>query len=180
MPAFYKRIELLANIAIIVVALLLGIVLVKRHLLPSTSTAVVSDLSGGAALKPGTRLPLTGVQWDKSDRTLLMVLSTTCHFCNDSAPFYQRLAHAKSGHAEARIIAVLPQNVDQAQQYLNEHGVTVDEITQSAPGAAYARATPTLIMVDRTGSVVESWVGRLPVDKEAEVLNHLLEERASN
>jgi hypothetical protein len=29
-------------------------------------------------------------------------------------------------------------------------------------------------MVDSTGSIIESWMGKLPPEKEAEVLNHFL------
>ena len=167
----HKRIELLANIAIIVVALLIVGVLVKRYLLPSQPAA------GGieaARVKPGTKLSLTGLDWGKSDKTLLLVLSTNCRYCTESAPFYRRLAEQRAGRQDVRLIAVLPQSVGEAQKYLGDLSVPVDEITQASPGATYARATPTLIVVDRTGSVVESWVGMLPAEKEAEVLRLFL------
>lgn len=109
-----------------------------------------------------------------------MVLSTNCHFCTESAPFYQRLAQQKAGRGDVRLMAVLPQSVGEAQKYLDDHGISVDEVRQAVPGAAYARGTPTLILVDRTGSVIESWVGKLPPEKEAEVLSHFLGERSGD
>lgn len=77
-------------------------------------------------------------------------------------------------------MAILPQSSDEAQKYLNDHGISTDEVRQSVPGAVYARATPTLIMVDKTGTVVESWVGKLPPEKEAAVLSHFLGERSGD
>jgi hypothetical protein len=174
MSSLYKKIELLANVGIIVVAVLLGIVFASRFLFPaSPKHAAVED----AQIKPGMKLSLSGVDWDRGDKTLLLVLSTTCRYCTESSPFYQRLAQQKAGH-DVRLIALLPQSNVEAQQYLNNHGISVDEVRQSVPGAAYARATPTLIMVDRIGTVIESWVGKLPPEKEAEVLGRLLGKRA--
>jgi hypothetical protein len=172
-----KKIELLANIAIIVVAILLGVVLVNRYLLPASPKA---EAGGDTRIKPGMKLSLSGVDWSKADQTLLMVLSTNCHYCTESAPFYQRLAQQKAGRTDLRLVAVLPQVISEAQKYLNEHGVTVDEIGQAPPLSVSAKATPTLIMVDRTGSVVDSWVGKLPPEKETEVLQRFLTGHASN
>lgn len=177
MNNLHKRIEIIANIGIIIVAILLGGVLVKRYLLsPSPNVEVGEDM----LIKPGMKLSLPGVDWDRADKTLLMVLSTNCHFCTESAPFYQRLAQQKAGRQDVRLVAVLPQVMSDAQHYLSDHNIVVDEVRQSVPGAAYARGTPTLIMVDRTGSVVTSWIGKLPAEKEAEVLNRFLGERSGN
>jgi peroxiredoxin len=172
-----KRIEILANIAIIVVAILLGVVLVNRYLLPASPKA---EAGGDMRVRPGMKLSLSGVDWTRADQTLLMVLSTNCRYCTESAPFYQRLAQQKAGRRDLRLVAVLPQVTSEAQKYLNEHGVTVDEVAQVPPASVSARATPTLIIVDRTGSVIESWVGKLPPEKEAEVLKRFLTERTGN
>ena len=165
-----KRIELLANVAIIVVALLLGGVLVKRYLLPQAESTPAQ-----ARIQPGTKLSVPGVEWGKNERTLLLVLSTSCHFCTESSPFYQRLAQEKARKGGVGLVAVMPQSVDESQKYLNDHGVSVDDIKQASLDTVQARGTPTLILADRTGTVVESWVGKLPAEKEAEVLKRFSE-----
>ena len=161
-----KRIELLANVAIIVVAVLLGGVLVKRYLWPTAQPSPAQ-----ARIQPGTKLSVPGLEWGKNERTLLLVLSTTCRFCTESSPFYQRLAQEKAKKAGVGLVAVLPQSVDESQKYLNGLGVFVDDIKQVGPDAVPVTGTPTLIMADRTGAVVESWAGKLPAEKEVEVLN---------
>jgi thioredoxin-related protein len=177
MSHLHKRIELIANIAIIVVAILLGGVLFNRYLLSASPKAEAVERT---PIKPGMKLSLSGVDWARGDKTLLLVLSTNCRYCAESVSFYQQLAQQKTERNDVRLIAILPQSADEAQKYLNEHGITVDEVRQAAPGAAYAKATPTLIMVDRTGSVIESWVGKLPPEKEAEVLSHFLGARSGD
>ena len=172
-----KKIEVAANVAIIFVALLLGGVLVRQYLLPGrTPRPQVARVEGP---QPGTKLSLPGVDWGRSRQTLVMVLSTNCHFCTESAPFYQKLAREKSGSDDVRLLAVLPQSVEESQKYLGEHGVSVGEVRQAPPDAVGARGTPTLIIVDSAGSVVESWVGKLPAEKEAEVLGRILGDGAS-
>lgn len=175
MSVWYKRVELLANVAILVVAVLLGVVLVSRYLLPASSRPAGGE---STRIKPGTKLSLPGVDWGKGDRTLLLVLSTSCRFCTDSAPFYRRLAQEKAGNGGVSLLAVLPQSVGDSQKYLNDLGVAVDDIRQASLEDAQVRATPTLIIADRTGSVIESWVGKLPAEKEEEVLSRFLGERA--
>lgn len=170
MSGLHKKIELLANVAIIVVAVLLGGVLVKRYLWPDAGPP---RAAAPERIKPGTKLTLPGVDWGRSKQTLLLVLSTNCRYCTESAPFYQRLAREKAGRPDVWLLAVLPQSVAESQKYLGDHGVAVDQVTQSAPGAAYVQATPTLILVDQGGTVVNSWVGQLPAPKEQEVLNRL-------
>jgi hypothetical protein len=161
-----KRLEQLANVAIIVVALLLGGVLVKRYLLSQAESPPAQ-----ARLQPGTKLSVPGVEWGKNERTLLLVLSTSCRFCTESSPFYQRLAQEKAKKEGVGLVAVLPQSVGESQKYLNNLGVSVDDIKQAGLDALQVRGTPTLIMADRTGTVVESWVGKLPAEAEGEVLN---------
>jgi peroxiredoxin len=178
MGNLHKRVELLSNIAIIAVAILLGILLVNRYLMLPGSPK--SEPVEGARIKPGMKLSLSGVDWGRGDKTLLMVLSTNCRYCTESVPFYQRLAQQKALRKNARLIAILPQSHGEAEKYLNDHGISVDEVRQPAPGAAYARSTPTLIIVDKTGSVAGSWVGKLPPEKEAEVMRHFLGEHAGD
>ena len=174
MSPWYKRVEFLANLAIVVVALLLGVVLVKRYLWPAAPQPAPVER---AQITPGTKLSVDGVDWTRGDRTLLLVLSTTCRYCTESAPFYQRLVQEKARNASVNLVAILPQTVSESQKYLNDLGVSVDDIRQATPDTVKAVATPTLIIVDRTGSVVESWVGKLPAEKEAEVLSRFVGQR---
>jgi hypothetical protein len=164
----YKRIEAGANVAIIVVALLLGAVLVKRFLLP-----------GGEAARPDLRVPagtkatLPGVDWARNGRTLVLVLSRDCRFCTESAPFYRRLAGEAGGRRDIRLVAVFPQTVEEGREYLDGLQVKVHEVVQAAPSSTGAGGTPTLILVDGVGVVQNSWVGQLAAPEESDVLDQV-------
>lgn len=107
---------------------------------------------------------------------MLLVLSTTCRYCTESLPFYEKLARQKAERGDVRLIAVMPQSADEARRYLSERNVTVDEIKQA--NLSIVRGTPTLLMIDRNGVVVESWTGKLPPESEADVINRFFGERS--
>lgn len=164
MSPLLRRIELVANVCIIIVALVICAALAKRFLLkPSTA----SDVPGVAA---GTKVNLSGIDWARNGKTLLLVLSTNCRFCSASAPFYQHLVIKAES---AKLVAVLPQSVEQSKEYLKSLSVPIGDVKQASPAALGARATPTLILVNSAGLVTDSWVGQLSADKEVEVLARL-------
>lgn len=174
-----RGLEVSANVAIIIVAVLLVVVLVRHQLLPGAQTQATAPQPHVMAAA-GSKLPLSGVNWAENGRTLLLALSAKCHFCTESAEFYKRLAEARTGRSDIRMVAVLPQDVSEGQAYLDRLGVKVDEVRQSSLDSVGATGTPTLIMVDEEGAATEVWVGKLPPDKEIEVLDRLRGERASN
>ena len=170
MKTFVKRIELAANLAIIVVAILLGVVLVRNHLFRSPAQTQTAAMTG---IETGTKLSLSGVDWTMSKRTLVMALSTKCHFCTESAPFYQRLAQERAGNLNLRLIAVFPQKSQESLEYLKGLAVNVDDVRQSELDALGVSGTPTLILLNNQGVVEDTWRGKLNGDREGDVLRRL-------
>src|SRR6266568_2396103 len=122
--ALRHRVELGANIAIVLVSLLIGIILIKREVVNRTSisqnSAVVDPRRGPS---PGQKVSLPNVDWVKNQRTLLLALSKGCRFCNESAEFYKKLASESTARSDLQLVAVLPQDVETGKSYLNEIGV---------------------------------------------------------
>ena len=137
MNRLLRRTELVANICIIAVALVICAALVKRFLLKSPSTA-----SPAPSVATGTKITLPDVDWAKNGKTLLLVLSTGCRFCSASAPFYQHLASKAISQQGARLIAVLPQGVEQSREYLKSLNVTIDDVEASVPARTRSQSYP--------------------------------------
>jgi thioredoxin-related protein len=172
-----RKLELAANVAIIITASLLCLVLVKSYLIsqpPPTTNSVASNNIN--QVQAGTELSIPGIDWAKNKRTLLLALSTTCHFCTESGPFYQRLV---KGHGATQLIAVMPQAVEEGRQYLKKLGVEINEVKQVSMSTLGLSGTPTLVLVDNNGKVANVWVGALSPNMENEVLSQLQSERAS-
>jgi thioredoxin-related protein len=109
---------------------------------------------------------VSSVDWSKNEKTLVMAVSSTCHFCTESAPFYRDIRARTRVHT----IAVLPQSVYEGRNYLSSLGVQVDEVLQAPLNSIDVNGTPTLILVGRDGTVIRTWLGKLPPDLEKEVL----------
>jgi len=183
------RVQVAAHISIILVSLIGAIVLVKNHLLrPPAERAAEPKLATPnsareasayvppkppAAISQGTRLSVDGVDWGSTSKTIVLALSSKCQFCTESAPFYQRLATALNERKDVRLIAVFPQDVSEGKKYLEDLKVPVTEVKQAYLSTMGVRGTPTLIIVNSSGVVEESWVGRLTAEKQTEVLNHI-------
>ena len=170
MNKLHKRTELLANIAILIVAILLSVVLVKRFFLDSNKP---DNQARANQLAPGDRVPVEGIDWAKSGRTLLLVLQKGCRYCTESAPFYQRLIKETADRNDVKMIALFPQSVTEGKQYLDQIGVNLSDIRQVPPAQVKVSGTPTLILVDQSGIAVDVWRGKLPPDAEAQVLSKL-------
>jgi len=164
----YKKIELIANVAIIALAVLVGAVLVQKFFFSKN----VPSGTARPTIAVGSKLDLPGVDWAQNHKTLVLALQKGCHFCSESAPFYQRLVQGAAAK-NVKLVAVLPQNLADSREYLNTLALPVIEIRQAQLGSLNVSGTPTLILVDDKGQVAASWTGKLPTDKESEVLARL-------
>ena len=160
MKNIVRTIEVIANVAIICVAISLGLVLISRTIRSSR----VTD-SDSATVKD-QKIQLPGIDWSRNEQTLVLAISSTCHFCTESAAFYRDIRACTRVYT----IAVLPQSVDEGRNYLRNLGVQVDEVLQAPPGSIDVGGTPTLLLIARDGTVVRRWIGKLPPDLEKEVL----------
>jgi hypothetical protein len=169
---FSRKLEAIANCATIVVSVLLSIVLVRAFLLPprpASKPAAQDQTQKGKDMKP----LLKDVDWSKSSRTVVFALSTQCRFCSASAPFLRKVVQ-EVGRAEGvKTLAVLPQPVAEAQNYLSSEGVHVDQIVQAEMRSIGVPGTPTWLIVNSAGIVTDAWVGKLDPAGEDQVLRAL-------
>ncbi|MFL6208943.1 MAG: peroxiredoxin family protein [Pyrinomonadaceae bacterium] len=101
------------------------------------------------------------------------MLRDGCHFCSDSAPFYQQLIKEPGAQSDTKLAAILPGAAADSRAYLSRLGVPIKDVRQASLGALGISGTPTLLLVNAQGVVTKAWVGRLPTDKEVEVINAL-------
>jgi thiol-disulfide isomerase/thioredoxin len=157
------KLEVVANVVVIAVALAVGYVVLRGHV-------------GGSPPRPsvaaGDRLgPVPGIDWSRHRRTLVLALRTDCHYCRDSAPFYQRLAQVlRPGGDDVAVVAVFPNDAEAVSQTVKEEGLSLPSVSAVPLEGLGVVGTPTLILVDREGKVVRSWVGLLTPRGELDLL----------
>jgi len=168
MAGAQKKIELAANIAIILVAVILGYVLIRQFVFP-TPPAPPSQVKQPEA---GSKISLPDTDFSTNDKTLILAIRKGCHFCSESASFYQRLAQI-APEKGVRLIAAFPHSVEEGEGYLKELNVPIAEMKQADFASLSVGGTPTIILADKNGQIQKAWVGKLPADKETEVINSL-------
>lgn len=115
---------------------------------------------------------LSGDYFRGDRRSVVLVLQTTCGFCNASMPFYKRLMEL-SREKNINYIAVFPQTVEEGTRHLSKYGVAGLTVVQSDIDKFEASGTPTLIITNDKGVIERVWVGKLTPDKESEVVDTL-------
>ena len=162
-----SKIEFVANIAILCVALLFGYFLIQQIFIQKqTSTDPPKQIA------KGTKIKVSDIDWSKNEKNLLLVLQKGCKYCTESMPFYKDLVK-KASEKGVNLVAILPNSLEESNQYLNEHGVEIKNVRQGSLSSVDVRGTPTLIMVNNKGEVSNSWIGKLPSGKQKEVISQL-------
>lgn len=184
----YQKLQFLSSVATIVIAILLCVITVKLFF-PTSPTVSIANLpkldnvasnstSPVTSVPPqitpiGKAIPLENVDWKNNKKTLVLYLSTTCRFCNESSPFYKRLVEKYADDKNIKIVAVMPQTIDVAKEHLKSLGVNINDVYNAQLKSIGVTATPTLLLVNESGIVSEMWRGKLANDKESEVLDKL-------
>lgn len=98
-----------------------------------------------------------------------------CGFCTKSVPFYNRLAEARRENAgQFNIIAAfINKEDDRVKSYAEEKQLSVQTIAGVDLDKLSIHTTPTLVLVDSAGKVLDSWRGALRPDGEREVFDAL-------
>ena len=76
-----------------------------------------------------------------------------------------------------KLVGVLPEPVAEAESYLSREGVHMDEVRQVSLDQVGVTGTPTMLLVNKDGIVMQTWVGKLAPDKQEEALNAILDGR---
>ncbi|HEX6732536.1 MAG TPA: hypothetical protein VF074_21130, partial [Pyrinomonadaceae bacterium] len=156
--------DVTTNVVVVVFAVVAIGVLVKNYFAPDVKTSV--------AIKTGTVFPeIAGVDYKQSPRTLILALNVDCRFCTRSVPFYNSLAEVRQQDAGRVNIVAAFINKDEGlvKSYVDEKQLTVQAIAGVDLDKLGVHTTPTLILVDSAGKVLDSWRGELQPDGEREV-----------
>ena len=122
----------------------------------------------------GKKIAVPGLDFGASRSTLILALSSTCHFCNESMGFYKSLAASRTRDSkDLRIVAVFPQAATYAEEHLKSKDVSVDGVLSAPLASIGVIGTPTLILVDSKGVVQESWRGKLTAPSEKSLIGRL-------
>lgn len=158
-----KLLEKFSNVAVILVAVVVVFVLLRHEF---WSPKVLSHRYGASSVA------LTTITKTPSKLNVVLGISTVCHFCEQNMPFYKTLSGLEAPGRVA-LYTIFPQSSDEAKSFLQQKGVSPNGVISSPLSSYSIQGTPTLLLVDSTGKVEQSWVGALDSGRQADVLNKI-------
>ena len=155
------KIEAIADVAVIVVALAVGCVVLGKYVSEYRARAVAA----------GDRLAtIPNLDWKQHRYTLVLALNTGCHFCEQSVPFYRNLAERQEhGGMDLDLVAVFPNDPAQVRQFMSVEGLRVRSVAAVPLEKLRVNATPTVILVGSDGRVERSWIGLMDPPEQLEL-----------
>ncbi|MDQ3665559.1 MAG: rhodanese-like domain-containing protein [Acidobacteriota bacterium] len=169
-----RKLEIIFDAAIVVTALVLCGLLIKRYYAPAQVGDAKSTLTDTVQrLKIGSRFPLTGLDWAKNAHTLVLAISKDCKYCAESIVFYRQLSMHRRGQSHFRLMVILPQSANDGLKQLNDSGVFVDEVRQMPLQSIGLDIVPTLLLVNDQGIITNIWSGKMLSNQESELFSHL-------
>jgi len=78
----------------------------------------------------GKRLVISGVDFSRSNQSILLALDHNCRFCKQESSFYRRLV-AEANKRGVQIVAAFGHDVDRGKQYLANEEISVSQVVQT-------------------------------------------------
>lgn len=172
-PPIYSR-QMLQTIGreLVLVVLTAGAVTAGLWGLPKISAQLFGSPAAPnlPAVGTGTTIRIAGVPFSSPTLNVVLITSPTCSFCLASADFHRQLSEKARERHLGFYIAVPSER--RARQYIREAGL-VGTIAKWSDLSFGFQGTPTVLLVDGTGNVRATLVGRLPNDTARQVLRIL-------
>lgn len=161
-----QYLEVATNVAVVLVAVVVLSIFARDFLWQGQKPQLEAGLARGQKLN---RLPIT--VGNDGRRTLLIALSTTCHYCKEEIPFYNHLAQAiQEGNRSTAIVAMFSSPDNEAKEYAQRERLNLSIVAAVDLSVFNVRGTPTMVLIDGGGKVLDFWVGKLSSDEEQQVL----------
>jgi thiol-disulfide isomerase/thioredoxin len=158
-----------ALVAVTVVALAKPAVRAQLGFGPARTTSYV-----------GQRIELPAPALASGPRTLVLFASSTCAACRKAAPFFKSLVSeaARGGGVQMRVVMDTLSHADRTEALAYVATLGLDPTALVAVDLKATRITrvPTLVLVDRDGTVLSDWESPMPQD---EVLRSLVSLRSA-
>jgi thioredoxin-related protein len=167
---FNHYLEIATNIAVLLVATVVLLTFAWNYF---RTRQITTQLQQGLQ-KQAILAPQLGINYGNSTRTLLIAMNTKCDYCSESVPFYNQLAELQRNRGEAfRTVAIFPNSSEEVRRYVEQKKLDVPTIAAADFQRLNLAGTPTMILVDSQGKVLDFWVGKLSANGEKEVIEKI-------
>jgi len=121
-------------------------------------------------LNRGSSLPRIGALKWSTPRTVVLFLSTKCEFCKASSPFYRTLLEEqRSRSSTVDIVAVFQEGPEVVSRFMGSEQLDMKSVPDIDVKSLHVKGTPTVVVVDGGGKILDAWSGRLGKDRQQQV-----------
>ncbi len=171
-PKSRSTLDMVANVAIIIVCAIAAFILIRNNFFNKPQAGQrPPEAVVGEKLDALRKVVPAG-----TDRALVVAVAPTCHFCTESMPFYKRLLEERDQKgSKTKVIAAVPREEARAeeQRTMDSAGVKPDAMVVVDFQNIKVPGTPTILLVDNEGKVLDVWVGKQDSSGEDEILKTL-------
>lgn len=168
--------ELTTNAAVLLAAIAVLTALSWGYFAQKQKPSLRSGLQKGKAI---TNVPAANLNGPQA--TLLIAMSIRCHFCTESISFYNQLARAQQGSGNSpRLIAVFPEEESKVKQYVQQNGLQVSSTAATDFKELGVETTPTMILIDKEGKIIDFWIGQIPEEAQQQVIEVVASTKAKS
>ncbi len=148
------RLEFVTNIAVVLL-ILVGVGVAARQYFRSKERPL-----NKARIQAGSAFPtIPEVHYNQSPKTLLVALNVYCKFCVESVPFYELSAAQRENESSFQLATLfLNKEAYLVSDFINEKGLSATAVPAVDSSSLWIDTTPTLVLVDNNGKVLNSWV----------------------
>lgn len=144
------------NIGLLVASVMMTVVLGQRLWSQHLSSPPIPP-----TYQQGDTFPqVDSINYGASDKTVVLFVASTCKYCTQNMPFYEELARRRT-LLRTQLLAVGFEPEPTITSYLASHRVQTDAVLSTLSRKFKFAATPTLVVLDSNGVVLNQWVGAL-------------------
>jgi len=119
----------------------------------------------------GKKLRLDAVPWSQSQTAIVLAITSQCPYCLRSLPLYRKLDKiVRESHSSVSLFVVSPEPLPVMEGFLADEQIKPGKVFHSPLAEVGLRATPTVLLVDESGTVRHVFVGQLDEAKERQLL----------
>lgn len=161
-----RCLEAVTNIAVLLVFSLLVSILMWNYLAPEPRP----QFSGG--LQKGKKLEcLASLNKQNSLKTLLIAISPECAACSESVSFYRELAHLGEEHKTVDVRAFFTGQEGAVREFFLRNQLDLDAVPLVDSAVNDIAVTPTIILADADGTILDFWVGELTEEDKRQIIH---------
>jgi hypothetical protein len=158
-------VEIISSAAVIVMAVLLCVSLLFHYFSRPSGVALRHGLQNGQQIAA-----LTGIDYRTSSKTVVIALSTKCS-CPESLELYKQVSSVyRQAGSDIQLVAVFPESQTDVETFMADAKLDFKGIANVNLDKLSIPGTPSIVLIDREGKVIDFWLGRVSGNSEKEAI----------